>query len=51
MKHLTFDLHLSRWGFISAGFQLIWAGIKGDKFVWFKDIPCDSVIDETGEQS
>ncbi len=40
---VTFDLHQSRWGFISIGLQLIFAGIKGSKSVWFKDIECGSV--------
>jgi len=40
---VTFDLHQDRKGFICIGLQLIWAGIKGDKVVWFNDIDCDLV--------
>jgi len=44
---VSFDLHQSRLMFINIGLRLIWAGIKGDKVIWFKDIEYEQVIDNT----
>jgi len=46
MGKITFDLHNSRKGFIWIGFQFIWAGIRGDKVVYIRDIECDQITNK-----
>ena len=43
-KHeVSFNLQMTRLGFLQAALKLTWASIRGRKAVWICDIGCDGI--------